>query len=100
MLTETLEVPNSTKVIVETEEARCTKCNAQLSYGQNKEGGGLFVKNWDKENRRPMPNRGWYVYGKDNHHNQDAPPARQSNENHGDAYDGPPPPGNGSDIPF
>lgn len=44
----------------------CTKCRAQLDFGQHKEGGGLFIKQWDKEAAKPLPDRGWYIYqGKD-----------------------------------
>lgn len=41
---------------------QCMACNAQLDFGQNKDGRGLFVKKWDKESRAPMPNGGWYIY--------------------------------------
>lgn len=80
-------------------EMRCMACRAQLSYGQNKEGNGIFLKKWDKENRCPMPNGGWYVYQQgggrsdDHHHNQD-PPQQQRRDSGMEA----PPPSN--DIPF
>jgi hypothetical protein len=43
-------------------EMKCRDCNAQLSFGQHKTGGTLFVKRWDKDNHAPMPNGGWYIY--------------------------------------
>ncbi len=43
----------------------CKACPATFDYGQFKEGGGLFAKKWDKENRRPYDNGGWSVYRKD-----------------------------------
>lgn len=43
-------------------EMKCRECNAQLSFGQHKTGGTLFVKRWDKDNHAPMPNGGWYIY--------------------------------------
>ncbi len=46
-------------------EMACADCNAKLSFGQAKEGGALFLKRWDKENNRPLPNRGWSVYQKE-----------------------------------
>lgn len=39
----------------------CLACEAQLDFGQNKDGKGMFPKRYDKENRL-MPNRGWYIY--------------------------------------
>lgn len=39
----------------------CLDCSAQLSYGQNKDGRGLFVKRKDKDGA-PLPNRGWTVW--------------------------------------
>jgi hypothetical protein len=56
-------------------EQRCQEpnCGAQLSFGQNKEGGGIYVKNWDKDNKRPMPNRGWYIYKKNEQGDQEEP---------------------------
>ncbi len=44
---------------------RCTACGATFDFGQHKDGGGLFAKRWDKENRRPMANGGWAIYRKD-----------------------------------
>ncbi len=46
-------------------EIVCMDCTAQLSFGQHKEGGGLFLKKWDKEKNQPLPNGGWSVYKKD-----------------------------------
>lgn len=40
----------------------CNACGAQLDFGQHKNGKSLFVKRWDKEKNRPLPNRGWYVW--------------------------------------
>lgn len=45
-------------------EIVCTDCTAQLSFGQNKEGGGLFLKRWDRETHQALPNKGWSVYKK------------------------------------
>jgi hypothetical protein len=39
----------------------CTACGAQLDFGQHKDGKGLFIKRRD-ENKRELPNRGWYIY--------------------------------------
>lgn len=43
-------------------ELRCQDCDAQLSFGQKKEGGNLFPKRYDSEARQPMPDRGWHHY--------------------------------------
>jgi hypothetical protein len=40
----------------------CNACGAQLDFGQHKDGKGLFVKRTDKETKKPLPNRGWYVW--------------------------------------
>jgi hypothetical protein len=42
-------------------ELACENCNARLSFGQLREGGGLFPKRYD-EKRRPLANRGWIIY--------------------------------------
>ena len=42
-------------------EIVCRACHAQLSYGQRKTGGGLWVKRLDEE-KRALPDRGWSVY--------------------------------------
>lgn len=42
---------------------RCLDCRAQLDFGQNKDGKGIFKKTWDKDSKRPLPNKGWYIYG-------------------------------------
>lgn len=76
-------------------EMRCLDCNAQLDYGQNKEGGGIFVKKWDKENRRPMPNGGWHVYQRQGDSYEPPANAAPSQQRRMD----PPPPTDG-DIPF
>lgn len=73
-------------------EMRCQKCGAQLAYGQNKEGGGIFVKKWDSEKRCAMPNGGWYIYQKQGDSHEQ--PSRGNAHN-----DSPPPPQDG-DIPF
>lgn len=39
---------------------RCTACSAQLNFGQNKDGKGLFAKR--EENPET---RGWYIYQRD-----------------------------------
>jgi hypothetical protein len=39
----------------------CTDCNAQLDFGQHKDGRGLFVKRRDKDGRL-LENRGWYIW--------------------------------------
>lgn len=39
---------------------RCKACGAQFEFGQNRVGETLFSKRWDKENKRPMPNGGWF----------------------------------------
>ncbi len=41
-------------------------CGAKLAFGQRLEGGGLFPKTWNAEQKRPYPNRGWKVWRKDN----------------------------------
>jgi hypothetical protein len=43
-------------------ELRCQDCDAQLSFGQKKEGGNLFPKRYDTEARQAMPDRGWHHY--------------------------------------
>lgn len=43
-------------------ELRCLDCNAQLAFGQKKEGGHLFPKRYDSELRQPLPDRGWHIY--------------------------------------
>ena len=47
-------------------EMRCqnAECGAKLDFGQNKDGKGIFLKNWDRDAKRPLPNRGWYIYQK------------------------------------
>lgn len=45
----------------------CPACSAQLDFGQHKTGGSLFVKRTDKD-KRPMPNRGWYIWNRNNDH--------------------------------
>ena len=51
---------------------RCKKCHAQLDFGQNKVGGGLFIRRKDKDgNFRGTKRSGWYKW------------SQQSN---GDAY--------------
>lgn len=74
-------------------EIVCGDCTAQLSFGQNKEGGGLFLKRWDKDTKQPLPNRGWSVYKKEGggakgytSQAQDTHPADR--------------PGDGSEVPF
>jgi hypothetical protein len=37
----------------------CAQCGAQLDFGQNKDGKGIFVKRYDKD-KQPLPNNGWY----------------------------------------
>lgn len=59
-------------------ELRCRKCRAQLSYGQNKDGKGIFMKNWDSEAKCPLPNRGWYVYQKNTGSQSSSAPAVQA----------------------
>ncbi len=56
---------------------RCVDCSAQLDFGQKRDGGSLFIKRSDKD-RNPMPNRGWYIYKRDN---SNAP----ASSGHGDA---------------
>lgn len=46
-------------------EMRCRDCNAQLDYGQNKDGKSIFAKKWDSENKCALPNNGWHVWKKD-----------------------------------
>lgn len=43
----------------------CLACNAQLDLPTAREGNGMWAKRWDKDNKKPFPNRGWFVYGKD-----------------------------------
>ena len=38
------------------------ECGARLELGQHKEGGGLFVKRWDKDAGRPLPDNGWFIW--------------------------------------
>jgi hypothetical protein len=40
---------------------RC-ECGAQIDFGQHKVGDTLFIKRRD-ENKEPLPNHGWYVWG-------------------------------------
>jgi hypothetical protein len=42
----------------------CDDCGATLDFGQHKTGDTLFVKRFEKDTREPLPNRGWYQYGK------------------------------------
>jgi hypothetical protein len=39
----------------------CDGCGAQLNFGQNKDGRGLFVKRVDKDDK-PVGKNGWYHY--------------------------------------
>lgn len=43
----------------------CESCSAQLDFGQNKDMKNLFPKWQDKDTKKPLPNRGWYIYGGD-----------------------------------
>lgn len=43
----------------------CMACGAQMDFGQNKDGKGLFAKKWDKEQNKPSDNGGWYIYQRD-----------------------------------
>ena len=74
-------------------EMRCADCGAQLDYGQNKEGGGIFVKKWDKENQRPMPNGGWHVYHRTSDQGSEPPAQQQRKANV-------PPPSQDDEAPF
>ncbi len=40
----------------------CNDCNAQIDFGQHKDGKGLFIKRFDKDTKAALPNRGWYVW--------------------------------------
>ncbi len=42
-------------------EVACGDCGARLSFGQHKDGKGLFPKRKD-EDGKPLPNRGWTVW--------------------------------------
>lgn len=57
----------------------CNACGAQLDFGQFKDGKGLFVKRWDKDAGRAMPNRGWYIYRKGAAPAQTGAPSTQTN---------------------
>jgi hypothetical protein len=74
-------------------EIACGDCGAKLSFGQHKEGGGLFLKRWDKEKNQPLPSRGWAVYKKDG--KDGGKPAYQSQ-----AEDRHPKDETGSEVPF
>lgn len=39
----------------------CDSCGAQLDFGQNKDGKGLFLKRLDKD-KNPLGKNGWYHY--------------------------------------
>ena len=58
-------------------EMRCKKCGAQLSYGQNKEGGGIFAKRWDKE-KGVLPNGGWHKWVKPGDADEETPRKQSS----------------------
>ncbi len=75
-------------------EMKCMKCGAALSYGQNKEGGGIFVKKWDSQSKCEVPNGGWVVYNREAKHHSQPPP--RGNE-HDQRVNAPP---SGEDIPF
>jgi hypothetical protein len=40
----------------------CVACGATLDFGQHKQGDTLFPKRFDRDERSPLPNRGWYRY--------------------------------------
>lgn len=40
----------------------CNACGGQIDLGQHKDGKGLFVKRLDKDTKKPLPNRGWYIW--------------------------------------
>jgi hypothetical protein len=52
----------------------CDDCGATLDFGQHKAGNTLFVKRFEKDTREPLPNRGWYLYGKSPEKTPPAPP--------------------------
>jgi hypothetical protein len=53
---------------------KCVACGSQLDVGQRRADDGLFFKRNDKD-KRPLPNRGWYVYKK-----AEAPPPAEQND--------------------
>lgn len=76
-------------------ELRCNKCRAQLSFGQNKDGRGIFVKRWDKDKKEAMPNRGWFIYQKSSQGDSYESPATGARSPSNQS-----PPMSGEDIPF
>ncbi len=40
----------------------CGACHAQLDFGQNKDTVNIFPKRFDKDTKKPLPHRGWYVW--------------------------------------
>ena len=41
---------------------RCRACNAQLDFSQKKDMKNLYIKRWDSESKKALPNGGWYVW--------------------------------------
>lgn len=69
---------------------QCLDCQAQLNFGQYKDGRGLFLKRSDEEGR-PLGKNGWHHY----HKQQQAPAPGGSPPDqaaHGDSYEGDAPP--------
>tara|TARA_R110002167_G_scaffold79900_2_gene220032 strand:- start:11161 stop:11487 length:327 start_codon:yes stop_codon:yes gene_type:complete len=52
----------------EYHELRCTKCQARLSFGANRQGGSLFPKR--KDENEWLPDSGWVKYNKDTGKNE------------------------------
>ena len=61
---------------------RCVPCSAQFEFGQHKNSENLFTKRWDKENKRPMANGGWFHWqgggGQPQSSRSSAPQGRQA----------------------
>lgn len=55
---------------------KCLDCTAQLDFFKRKQDGSLFIKRTDKE-KNLLPNRGWYVYKKQ----ESPPPAEEAPAN-------------------
>lgn len=55
----------------------CQSCGAQMDFGQNRDGVGLFAKRRDSDTKQSLPNRGWYVW-QGQHQDHESHPQQQA----------------------
>jgi hypothetical protein len=60
-------------------ELACLHCYAKFSFGQNKKGGGLFAKRYDKDHNR-IENNGWRKWEKKQGATNSAPQRQETDD--------------------